>query len=262
MSLVTDLIAGVLIIVLLGAIIRFMVRPQKPSPDTASISTLGTFLNGLLAAAALGVSVQGVANGWGAGLTSGAVVGLLFGLLSGAGPWKDVGISLISGFIGAFALVVTIGSYFSPQGVCTPAEVGQRVLGFVLVALAFVAGGAVSWFRGFYSLRKLGSTLLAAFGALEVAEFLSSPLGVALVQLGVTGWVVSLVAALALGFGASIWPELVIGVAGATVALGGVIGTAAGSANCLPGADISALAPFIGFGAVYGLVRAAAGRHR
>ena len=91
----TDLIAGVLIIVLLGAIIRFMVRPQRPSPDTASISTLGTLLNGLLAAAALGVTVQGVANGWGSGLTSGAVVGLLFGLLSGAGPWKEAGISLV-----------------------------------------------------------------------------------------------------------------------------------------------------------------------
>jgi hypothetical protein len=127
--------------------------------------------------------------------------------------------------------------------------------------VALIVGGALSWARGIFRLSKVGPTLLAVFGALEIVEFLSSPLGVPLVDLGIGGWLVALVAALALGFAASLWPNLVIGLGGAMVAIGSVVGTVAGSAGkpCLPGPDIAGLAPLIGMLVFYFGLRAVLG---
>jgi hypothetical protein len=146
-----------------------------------------------------------------------------------------------------------VGAYFQPQASCTPADIGQRALGFLAVVLALLLGAAFSWWAGVFRLSRLGPTLLAVFGAIVIVEFLSSPLGVSLAVLGFNGWLVAIVAAIALGFAASIWPNLVIGLGGAMVAVGSVIGTVSGSANqlCLPGPDISGLAPLVAFIALY-----------
>lgn len=248
------IIGVVVILAALVGIIWMMVGTKDPSTDTPPISRRGTFLSGLLAAAALGVAVQGVANGWGSGLISGACVGVLFAVVTLLpGDWKYTTVDGLALVFGVTGLIVTVGAYFQPQLSCTPADVGQRALGFVAVAVALVVGGALSWWKGIFSLSKLGATLLAVFGALEIVEFLSSPLGVSLVDLGVAGWVVALVAALALGFAASIWPNLVIGLGSAMVAVGSVIGAVSGSANklCMPGPDILGLAPLIGFAGLY-----------
>ncbi|PZU40787.1 MAG: hypothetical protein DI573_02880 [Microbacterium sp.] len=104
--------------------------------------------------------------------------------------------------------------------------------------------------------------LLAAFGALQVVEFLSSPLGVALVDIGSMGWVVALAAAFALGFGVLIWPQFMIAVASIAVVAGSLFGTTAGNATCRSGADVSALGPTAGFVILFLLARVGMKRPR
>lgn len=263
----TDVIGAILVLVVLVAIVWIMVRPVKDSPDdrnflgkTGSRFFWGTFVQGILSAVALGAGVQQIAGGWASGITSGAVTGILFALLTGTESWRESAMDVISGLLGALGIIVSIAALFSPQGQCTPADIGQRVLTFALVATALVVGAVVAWFGGHFRAAKLGRMVLAAFGALAVVEFLSSPLGVSLMQLGATGWVISLVAALALGFAASIWPEFTIAVAAVAVAVASVTGAVAGSASCLPGPDLSGLSPIIGFVVLYFVARFVLGR--
>jgi hypothetical protein len=249
-----DIIGLVFILAALIGIIWTMFGTRAPSPDTPPISRLGALLCGLLAAAALGSSVQSAAPGWPSGLASGTGVGILFAFATLLpANWKSVAIDGLALVFGVTGVVVTVSIYFQPLLSCTPADVGQRAFGFLAIAVALVVGGAFAWTKGIFRLSKLGPTLLAVFGALEIVEFLSSPLGVSLVVLGIAGWLVALVAALALGFAASIWPNLVIGLGAAMVAIGSVIGTVSGSATnlCLPGSDVSGLAPLIGFAGLY-----------
>jgi hypothetical protein len=259
----TDIAGVVLVLVVLVAIIRIMVTGpstrEEGAPKGRVRTFLGaTFLQGLLAGVGLGTGLieagQGAVNPWLTGVVAGAGAALLFVALSR--------IALFSGLFGAIGIIVTVSEYFDAPAACSPADVGQRVLGLLVVAVALVLGGMVAWFRGFFSLTKLGATVLAVFGALEVTDFLSSPLGVALVDLGVTAWLIALVAAFALGFAASIWPELVITVAAIAVVAGSIVGTVSGSANalCLPGPDIAGLAPLLGYVGVYVVGRLVLGR--
>ncbi len=241
-------------IVVLVSIIIFMVRNPTPSADKAVIPKTSVFINGLLAAVAVGLVVENVAPTWIVGVAIGALVAFLYAMLSRTGSDNSLAIGALSGLFGAVGLFITIGSYFSSPSGCAPADIGQRVLGLVLVCVAFLVGAALAGSRSLFRVDKIGPAILATFGALEIVQFLSSPLGVSLVDLGVTGWVVSLVAALAVGFAAPIWPELVIGVASLTVIVASVLGSVVGSATCLPGPDVTALAPIIGFVAVYFLV--------
>jgi hypothetical protein len=267
----TDIAGVVLVLVVLVAIIRIMVTGpstrEEGAPKGRVRTFLGaTFLQGLLAGVGLGTGLieagQGAVNPWLTGVVAGAGAALLFVALSRLSGFADVGIALFSGLFGAIGIIVTVSEYFDAPAACSPADVGQRVLGLLVVAVALVLGGMVAWFRGFFSLTKLGATVLAVFGALEVTDFLSSPLGVALVDLGVTAWLIALVAAFALGFAASIWPELVITVAAIAVVAGSIVGTVSGSANalCLPGPDIAGLAPLLGYVGVYVVGRLVLGR--
>lgn len=264
---ITGYLGIILILVVLVGIFRFMFGKKSASPDGVKTPWIrrffsSSFFNGLLSSVAIGALVhdssQSPANQWLIGITCGVVVAFLFGILELSGGGKELafaGLPLIFGVIG---LIVTVTSYFTPSGICTPADIGQRTLGFILVALALALGAALAWTRELFTLRKLGPTLLAAFGALQVVEFLSSPLGVALVDLGISGWIVALVAAFALGFAASIWPEFVMVVASIAIAAGSIVGAMSGSQNslCMPGVtDISALAPFFGYVVAYVSIR-------
>jgi len=256
-------IAGLLLIaVTLIGIIWFMLRggalsPDEPRDPAVGKFSRGAFLQGLLAGVALGSGIQNAAQGstnpWITGITCGAAVAILFALLSGTGEFKELAINVLSGLFGAIGLIVTVSEDFQPSASCSPADIGQRVLGLLVIAIALVIGGAIAWVGGLFAFKNLGATILALFGALEVVDFLSSPIGLALVDLGVSALVISLVAAFAFGFAASIWPQFTITIASLVVVAGGVIGTVSGSANtlCMPGTDISGVAPLIGYIAFY-----------
>lgn len=273
----TDLIGLVLILVVLVGIFRVMLRPDRPSTHEVKAPRLRaffstTFFAGLLSAVAVGALVHDTTRSqgdrWLVGLMCGAAVAVLFGLLSFGGKWNEDGLftGLLSALFGAIGLIVTVSSFFAPQGVCTPADIGQRVLGFLLVAVALVLGGALAWTRNLFALKYLGSALLAVFGTLQVLDlivFLSNPFGVSLAGLGVSGWAIALVAAFALGFAVSIWPDLVLTVTAIGVAAGAVYlaFTGTGSSSCVPGvADPTALGPLVGYVMVYLGMRLALGR--
>lgn len=274
---VTDLVALVLVLVVIIGIVRVMTRTQKPSADEGKTPWLrqffsSTFLAGLLSAVAVGAlahdSARGQGAGWLVGATLGACVGFLFALLSFGGKWNSDGLftGLLSALFGIIGLIVTVSTYFTPQGVCTPADVGQRVLGFALVAVALTLGASLAWTRGLFAIRNFGPSLLAVFGTLQVLDiliFLSNPLGVTLAGIGLSGWTITLVAALALGFAASIWPELVLTVTGIAVAAGAVYVMFSGISNslCTPGVtDPSAPSPLIGYVVAYVGMRLAVAR--
>lgn len=268
----TDLIGMLLVLVVLLGIIRVMFRTRKPSADEVKTPWMrsffsSTFLAGLLSAVAVGAmvhdSARGQGGGWLLGVTLGACVAFLFAPLSFGGKWNSDGLftALLSALFGAIGLIVTVGTYFTPQGVCTPADVGQRALGFVVVAVALTLGAALAWTRGLFAIKNLGPSLLAVFGTLQVLDllvFLSNPLGLALTGLGLSAWTITLVTALALGFAASIWPELVLTVTGISVAAGAVYVMFSGTVNalCTPGVtDPTALAPLIGYVVVFAGIR-------
>ena len=273
----TDLIGLALVLVILVGVLRVMFRSQKPSPDKVERPWLrsflsGTFLAGLLSAVAVGALVhdssRGQSDGWAIGLVVGAVIALIFGPLSVAKKWDTDGVltGLLSAVFGAIGLIVTVSSYFTPQGVCTPADIGQRVLGFALVVVALVLGSTLAWTRSLFHLKNLGPSLLALFGVLQILDllvFLSNPLGVTLTGLGISGWLMTLVAAFAMGFATPIWPKFVLAVTGISVGAGAVYATSSGAATslCVPGvADPSALGPLIGYVAVFAVVRLVLGR--
>lgn len=259
----TDLVGPLLVLVALLAIFRIMLRRGGPSPDIGSSGIGGilgsTFLAGLLIAVTLGGSLQALAGGsWLSGATVAAVVALLFAPLSGGRGWAAPAVEVLSALFGVLGLILTITGYFAPQEAsCTAEALGLRIAGLALVVVALLAGGIVASFKHIFMPMRFGAMTLAVLGTLEVVEFLSSPLGASVVDLGVTGWIVALGGALAFGFAAFLWPTLVIGVAGVVVALGGVLGGVSGSANasCLPGVDLTALVPLVAYVVVFALLR-------
>lgn len=246
-----EILSAVLVIVTLGAIIGMMFRTRRPSADVAVRHRGGALPHGLLAAVALGLAVEGVAPGWSPGLITGAIVALLYAMLGAAADSSSLPIAVLSAVLGAVGLIATVGGYVSLVGQCTPTELWLRFAVILVVAGAMAVGILLSWVRSLLARPAAGSAVLAAFGALEIVEFLASPLGASLVDIGALGWVVGLTTAVAIGFAVSIWPELVIIVAGVAVVVAGLAGSIAGNATCLAGPEFSGLAPVIGFLAVY-----------
>lgn len=277
----TDTVGLILIAVVLFAIIRVMIRGPKSQEAKAARkgkSPWGglsdvldtTFLAGLLSAAAVGTSVinsgAGAGANWTAGIVCGAAVAILFALLSVGGRWNEDGLftKLLSFTFGAIGIIVTITSYFTPQGICTAPDIGQRVVGFLLVASALILGGVLAWARGIATL-KPSMSLLAVFGALAVVDVLvaiSNPLGSVVTGFGISGVTLGLIAAFALGFAASIWPAFTMGVAGFAVFAGALYGAISGAGSiCTPGVtDASTMGPLLAYLAVYLIVKGFVGR--
>jgi len=278
---ITDTIGLVLIAVVIFGIISMMVRGPKSKEAKAAKkgkSPWGwlsdvldtTFLAGLLSAAAVGSWVTSATSGpganWTAGIVCGAGVAILFALLSLGGRWNEDGLftKTLSFIFGAIGIIVTVTSYFTPQGICTAPDIGQRVVGFLLVAVALVLGGAMAWARGLATL-KPSMSLLAVFGALAVVDVLvaiSNPLGTVVSGLGISGVTIGLVAAFALGFAASIWPSFTMGVAAIGVFAGSLYGAISGAGSiCTPGVtDASTMAPLLAYVGVYLIVKGLVGR--
>lgn len=277
----TDTVGLLLIAVILFAIIWVMVRGPKSKEAKAAQqgkSPWGwlsgvldtTFLAGLLSAAAVGTWVinsgAGAGANWTAGIVCGAGVAILFALLSLGGKWNEDGLftKLLSFIFGAIGIIVTVASYFTPQGICTAPDIGQRVVGFLLVAAALILGGTMAWARGLATLRP-SMSLLAVFGALAVVDVLvaiSNPLGTVVTGLGINGITIALIAAFALGFAASIWPAFTMGVAGLAVFAGSLYGAISGAGSiCTPGVtDASTMGPLLAYIAVYLIIKGLVGR--
>ena len=277
----TDAVGLLLIAVILFAVIWVMIRgprskeakaaQQGKSPwDWLSGVLDTTFLAGLLSAAAVGTWVidsgAGAGANWTAGIVCGAGVAILFALLSLGGKWNEDGLftKLLSFTFGAIGIIVTVASYFTPQGICTAPDIGQRVVGFLLVAAALILGGAMAWARGLATLRP-SMSLLAVFGALAVVDVLvaiSNPLGTVVTGLGINGVTIGMFVALALGFAASIWPEFMMGVAGLAVFGGSLYGAISGAGSiCTPGVtDASTTGPLLAYIVVYFAIRGLVGR--
>ncbi len=279
-----DMVGLLLIAVVFFGIIWVMVRGPKSKEAKAAqkgkspwgwLSDIldTTFLAGLLSAAAVGTWVinsgAGAGANWTAGIVCGASVSILFALLSLGGKWNEDGLftKLLSFTFGAIGIIVTVASYFTPQGICTAPDIGQRVVGFLLVAAALILGGALAWARGLATL-KPSMSLLAVFGALAVVDVLvaiSNPLGTVVTGLGISGVTVGLVAAFTLGFAASIWSAFTMGVAGIAVFAGSLYGAISRAGSiCTPGVtDASTMGPLLAYIAVYlvvkGLVRRVTG---
>lgn len=277
----TDSVGLILIAVILFAIIRVMFRGPKSKEAKAAqkgkwpwgwlrdaLDT--TFVAGLLSSTAVGTWVinsgAGAGANWTAGIVCGTGVAILFALISMGGKWNEDGLftKLLSFIFGAIGIIVTVASYFTPQGICTAPDIGQRVVGFLLVAAALILGRAMAWGRGLATL-KPSMSLLAVFGALAVVDVLvaiSNPLGTAVTGLGVNGITIGLVAAFALGFAASIWAAFTMGVAGLAVFAGSLYGAISGAGSlCTPGVtDASTMGPILAYIALYRIIKGLVGR--
>ena len=256
-----EIISAIVVIAALVAIITFMFRGLA-SPSGAggglfvgygSTGSLIGFGGGLLAAVAASTALANTNAGAGGGASAGAVLAVAYFLLTGLR--LTIGIRWVSGMVGTFGFVALVVFLIAGTG-CAVIPLWQRLLILGLVLVWGALGAVGSLLVG----RPRIPSMLAAFGALKIAVFLSAPLGVSLLSLPIAAWVVACIAAGLLGAMSALAPQFVIGLAAVVIGVASIgVATVVGD-TCSAGPDIHDLSALAGFAVVYLLLKLLLGR--
>jgi len=145
------------------------------------------------------------------------------------------------GVAGTVGIIGTVIGFVSDVQ-CGGAALHARLLSLAVLAGAALVGALVAVGTG----RLRSSSALAGFAALEVLVFLSTPLGISIVDTSGWGITASLVIAGLFGFFAFIAPRIIIGLSAVAVALitVGVAATAGVACGAQQWDAIAAIAAF------------------
>lgn len=246
----------------MAAVVVFMFRGlRSPSGTTGGLfagfggtSSLEGFGGGLLASVASATMLAHTSAGVGGAASVGAALGVAYFLLTRLRLTQ--GIRIVSGAAGTAGFVALVVFLFAGSG-CAVIPLWQRL---VILGLVVVCGGLGALGSVLLARPRIPS-MLAVFGALKIAVFLSAPLGVSLVSLPVQAWVIAFAAASLLGALSALAPQFVIGLAAAVIGVAVLgVGTVVGD-TCAAGPDFSDLSAVIGFVAVYLLLSLGLGRY-
>ena len=249
-----DILAALLVLVCLIGILFVVVGAVRPKRGGAkSMWGLGRYATpgtsgGLVAGLVAAVALNTFAQSFGADAAAAGTLGVLAGGLFAALPrsLRDLAVSVA----GAFGVIGLVVGYFTVKQ-CAAVSPWLTVAAMVVVLIAASIGGSVSFARG----RSKITSVLGLFSALSVVKFLSSPLGISLLDLPGYGWIVSAVAAVIFGWAAGFAPNVVIAVAALAIAVTSLgIETMFGD-TCEGGVHAENLAVVVCFVVVYLIVR-------
>ncbi len=209
----------------------------------------GGFLGGLLSALAAASFVDAFGGATTAGVSLGVLVGIA---VSAAGYVRAHLRSVVYGVCGA-AGIAGNGWSLITEAECAGGFV-PRLLAVAVVIVAGLGGAFLALVLG----RLEARSALSLFGALEIAAFLASPLGVAIFDLGFERVLMAcLVAALA-GFFAFTAPGIVIGLSAVGVTFFGLLAPQLGLVAC-GAAQGGGLIVVVGFVVTYVSISAVSG---
>ena len=224
-AIVLFLMLGVLFLLLGGSRYRGSVPAQtmRGLRWYRAPGSSGGFLGGLLSALAA-ASFAGV---FGAATTVGVSLGVLVGIgVSAAGYVRAQLRSLVYGVCGAAGIAGNVWSLIA-EAECAGGLV-PRLLAVAVVVVAGLVGAFLALVLG----RLEARSALSLFGALEIATFLASPLGIAVFDLGFEGVLIACVAAALVGFFAFTAPGIVIGLSAVGVTITGLLTPELGLVAC------------------------------
>lgn len=257
----TDLIGLIVVALSIATIIVFIFRGAAPVGSAAvglfagfgDIGDRGGFAGGLVASFAVATTLSGTSAGAGGGSAAGALLAVAYFLLTRLR--LPVGIRVVSGLVGTAGFIALVVTLVAGQG-CTAIPVWQRILVIGLLVLAAALGTVASLVMG----RPRIPSALALFGALEIVVFVSSPLGISLLDQPVAAWIVAFATAVLLGALSALAPQFVIGMTGAVIAVATVMSATVFGDTCMSGPALQNLSSLAAFSAVYVLLTVALGR--
>ena len=212
------------------------------SPDD-----LGGYLGGMLAALAVASFCTAVGTLTATSVTIGALMGIAWVIVRPFAFLRGV----LAGSTGVLGIVGTVLGFFS-DAQCGDVALSARLASLAVLAVAAAIGAAIAGVTG--QLRPSGA--LAGFAALEVLVFLSTPLGVSVLDTSGLGVVASIVISALFGFFSFLAPRVVMGLGAVAVGLTSVGGAATVGVACGT-QQWDAVIAILGFTILYALCSAA-----
>lgn len=257
----TELIGLIVVALSIATIVVFIFRGAAPAGSApgrlfagfGGIGDRGGFVGGLVGSFAVATTLSGTSAGAGGGSAAGALLAVAYFLLTRLR--LPAGIRIVSGLVGTAGLVSLTVTVVSGQR-CTAIPFWHRVLVIGLIVVAAALGTVASLMMG----RPRIPSTLALFGALEIVVFVSSPLGVSLINLPVAAWIVAFAAAVLLGALGALAPQFVIGMTGAVIVVATVMSATTFGDTCTSGPAVQNLSSLAAFSVVYGLLTVTVGR--
>lgn len=245
-----------LVLAFLVGVLALMVPRLRRGPAASSLAglrryrspdDLGGYLGGMLAALAVASFCTATGMLTATSVTVGALMGVAWVIVRPFAFLRGV----LAGSTGVLGIIGTVLGFFS-DAQCGNVALSARLASLVVLAVAAAIGAALAGVTG--RLRPSGA--LAVFAALEVLVFLSSPLGVSVIDTSGFGVVASIVIAAVFGFFAFLAPRAVMGLGAVAVGVTSVGAAATVGVAC--GANHwDAVIAMLGFTIVYALASTA-----
>lgn len=251
-----EILGLVVLLVCMVGVLMLVVGAARPSRRGAPLARYaspvraGGMVTGLVSALAASAAVSAIGAGTAPALTIGALVGVLFAVLTTIG--STTATRMVAGCFGAVGAIAAIGTLAAGGG-CSTIPASSRVV----VIVVLLASSAVGIIAGVLKGSFRPDSPLGVFGAIRVVAFLSSPFGLSLLQLPWTATAVALVSAVAFGLAAGSAASIVIGLSALAVSLGTLAVSASVGLACDLGGQPADLAVLLGFVTCYMLCRGA-----
>lgn len=208
-----------LVLVFLIGVLALMVPRLRSGRGASSLAVLrryrspdelGGYLGGMLAALAVASFCTATGMLTATAVTVGALMGIAWVIVRPVAFLRGV----LAGSTGVLGIVGTVLGFFS-DAQCGNIALSARLASLAVLAVAAGIGAAIAGVTG----RLRPSSALAGFAALEVLVFLSTPLGVSVMDTSGFGVVASVVIAAVFGFFAFLAPRVVMGLGAVAVGL-------------------------------------------